>query len=241
MKRGSVPLFAGGIFALVGTVFLIISVAFTATTLSFLGGAERTEGVVVDHSLRTSTDRDGNSRSAYYPVVEFTAPDGQTVSFESSTGSNPPSNDVGDQVEVAYDPDDPSDARLTSFVSLYLLPLIFGGIGILFTPIGVVLLVIGIGKRNARNKILQHGAEVWAEIAEVTVDFNVRFNNRHPYVVHATWHDDTTGRTYHSSSDYLRYDPGPNLRGQSQVLVRYNPENPDENVMVMPERHSRPA
>ena len=64
-----------------------------------------------------------------YPMVDFTSADGKRREFQDSTGSNPPSYDVGDRVEVLYRADDPGNARINGFLSLWLLPLIFSGVG----------------------------------------------------------------------------------------------------------------
>ncbi|AZS76860.1 hypothetical protein DDE74_35255 [Streptomyces lydicus] len=51
---------------------------------------------------------------AAYPVVEFTSADGMPRRFQSSTGSNPPSYEKGERVEVLYRADSPEDARINS-------------------------------------------------------------------------------------------------------------------------------
>lgn len=231
MKRGTVPLLVGSIFTLVGTVFLIVGIAVGASTMSFLDSAERTDGTVIELTERTSTDSDGSSSTAWYPTIEFTTPYGETISFVGSTGSNPPAHDVGDEVPVAYDPDNPSDAKLSAFLSLYLLPLIFGGIGVVFTPIGIGLLVVGIRKRRARAKLLREGTEVWAEITYVGRDRHVSINHRHPFVVRATWHDPLSGQTHTASSDYVTRDPRPELEGRTHVRVLYDPSKPDDSLV----------
>ncbi|MFE0100699.1 DUF3592 domain-containing protein [Streptomyces sp. NPDC059009] len=58
-----------------------------------------------------------------------------TRTFRSPTGSNPPSYERGDRVEVLYRADSPEDARINGFASLWLLPLIFGGIGLVIAGI----------------------------------------------------------------------------------------------------------
>jgi hypothetical protein len=46
--------------------------------------------------IELATDGD----SVYRPVVEYAAPSGQTVRFTGSVGSNPPSHQVGELVNV---------------------------------------------------------------------------------------------------------------------------------------------
>jgi Protein of unknown function (DUF3592) len=97
----------------------------------FVRGAERTTGTVIDLDARTS---DGDL--VYYPMVRFTTAGGRRVEFTSSSGSSSPP-DVGDRVEVLYDPDDPQDAQLSGFFSLWLWPIVLGGVGIGFAAAGL--------------------------------------------------------------------------------------------------------
>lgn len=80
----------------------------------------------------------------YRPVVSFRVGTAQTIRFQSIAHSNPPEYELGDSVRVLYDPGCPSEARIRSFTSLWLLPIVLGGLGLIFTVLGVVLLLGGI-------------------------------------------------------------------------------------------------
>jgi uncharacterized protein DUF3592 len=230
MTKGRFFTLIGGIFGLVGVVMLGVGMALAISTAAFQASAERTDGTVVALTERTSTSSSGRRSSAWYPTVEYTV-DGRRYSFDSSVGANPPAYAEGDTVPVAYDPADPSDAQIASVWSAYLAPMILGGLGIVFTPLGTVLFVMGRRQRRQREWLLEKGREVWAEIADVGVEFSVEINGRHPYVVHATWYDEGTGRTHVATSDPVRDDPGPGLRGRTHVRVLYDPADPDRNVL----------
>jgi hypothetical protein len=227
----------GGIFGLIGLVLLCVGIALAASTANFLASATRTGGTVVALTEQTSSDRNGGSSTSWYPTVEFTVA-GRRYSFQSSTGSNPPSYEKGESVPVAYDADDPSNARIASFWSAYLAPMIVGGLGVVFTPIGSVLFVKGRRITRLRAWLREHGEQVWAEIEHVGRDFTVEINNRHPYIVHATWRDERTARTYNAISDSLVNDPGPRLQGQTHVRVLYDPARPERNLIDLDARPS---
>jgi uncharacterized protein DUF3592 len=231
MNRGRLFAIIGGIFGLVGVVMLGVGVAWAVSTAAFQASAEQTDGTVVALTERTSTSTSSGRRSsAWYPTVEY-AVDGRRYSFDSNVGANPPAYAQGDTVPVAYDPANPSDAQIATFWSAYLGPMIVGGLGIVFTPLGTVLFVMGRRLLRRREWLRTKGREVWAEIADVGVEFSVEINGRHPYVVHATWYDEGTGRTHVATSDPVRDDPGPGLRGRTHVRVLYDPADPDRNVL----------
>ncbi|SED57029.1 Protein of unknown function [Streptomyces sp. 2224.1] len=121
-----------------GAVFLVLALVLAGVTASFLSDAKRTRGSVV--SLEWREDDHGEDHTPVaYPVVEFTSADGMPRRFRSSTGSNPPSYEKGDRVEVLYRAGAPEDARLNGFASLWLLPLIFGGTGLAMSVGGTAL------------------------------------------------------------------------------------------------------
>ena len=59
----------------------------------------------------------------YSPVVEFNA-NGQTYSFEGDTASDPTAYDVGEVVNVIYDPSDPDTAQINKWSERWLFPII---------------------------------------------------------------------------------------------------------------------
>ena len=71
------------------------------------------------------------SRRGYIlcPVVEFAIPSGGKFKFTSEFGSYPATDKVGDIVNLRYDPADPQKAEVDSAMSLWLTPLIVGGMG----------------------------------------------------------------------------------------------------------------
>jgi hypothetical protein len=132
-----------------GSLFLVIGLVLAGVSVSFLTDAEKARGTVValewrNDSVGTSSRKvRSQDKPAAYPVVEFTPTDGTPRTFRSSTGSNPPSYEEGDRVEVLYRADSPDDAEINGFASLWLLPLVFGGLGLLFAGIGTAVAVVG--------------------------------------------------------------------------------------------------
>jgi hypothetical protein len=79
-----------------------------------------TTGTVV--RLEESNSSEGGC-CVYSPVIEFSA-NGQTHSFEGGNASDPPAYDVGEVVNVIYDPADPATAQINKWTERWLFPIL---------------------------------------------------------------------------------------------------------------------
>lgn len=83
---------------------------------------------------------------------------------------------------------------------------------------GIAMIVIGaiIGNRMSRKaklkqQLLQDGTHVWADVMDISQNYNVRVNGRSPFVLRCKYrHSD--GRTYIFTSQSLRFNPESFLR-----------------------------
>ncbi|MEY2818376.1 MAG: hypothetical protein RL275_1839, partial [Chloroflexota bacterium] len=124
------------IFTGVAVVMLLVAGISTISILKKLGREESVPGVVVDVVKQSYVDAETDNVSYYYyPVVEFKARDGKRRTVQLNEGSNPQSHEVGDEVTVLYEPENPNDARIKSFGSsalMWILPSITGLLGAAF-------------------------------------------------------------------------------------------------------------
>ncbi len=127
----------GALVLLSALVSLGLTAFFYQRTQKFLRDATRADGQVVRLVERPSS----GSGTVFYPVYAFRDAGGQEREIYSSTGSFPPSHSVGDTVRLLYRPEQPSAARTDDFFSLWGLPAILGGFGVLELLVGVGLLV----------------------------------------------------------------------------------------------------
>ena len=91
---------------------------------------ERIEGTITGNSYIIDQDNSG----AYYPDVAFQPEDSRTIRFTEGIGTSPARYRAGDKVAVLYNPTDPSDALINSWMRLWVGPLTFiivGGIPLL--------------------------------------------------------------------------------------------------------------
>lgn len=132
----------------IGLIFLGLSVIplgiglfFLVDTLRFLGSAPATAvGAVVACQYPRSNS------SACMPTVVFTTARGETVRFSEPFASS--GFAVEQQQPVAYNPDDPQDARIANFLTLWFLPTLLLGLGGLFLLIGGIGTAIGFWRRR---------------------------------------------------------------------------------------------
>ncbi|HSD12543.1 MAG TPA: DUF3592 domain-containing protein, partial [Patescibacteria group bacterium] len=133
LRRNGTPTLVGVVFLVVGLGALALAVWLGMDTRSFIAGAARADGTVIDLVASSSSD----SSTTYRPTVRFTAADGREITFTSSTGSSPPSHREGDAVRVLYEPSLPQHAEIDSFFDLWLGPLIAGIFGVVFPLVGL--------------------------------------------------------------------------------------------------------
>ena len=82
-----------------------------------------TTGIVVPGIVIGLDESNTDGSSTYSPVVEFTA-NGQTYTFESDNASSPPAYQIGETVNVRYDPADPNTAQIDKLTERWLMPVL---------------------------------------------------------------------------------------------------------------------
>lgn len=139
MSDKGVLILVGLLFVGIGVVFGALAWFFLARTRRFLRTAVDAIGIIVD--LIESSGSEGGT--VYSAVVRFQTADGQEIQWTESMASNPPAGQRGDQLPMRYDPADPQKARIAKTSRLWFMPLLFGGMGVLFFAIGVLLAIVG--------------------------------------------------------------------------------------------------
>src|SRR5262245_28244947 len=110
-------------------------------TEAFLERASRATGQVVELKEVESTDGD----STWAPVLEFNDREGRRQRFVESVSSNPPGYHRGQVVNVLYNPENPSEARIDRGRANHWAAILLGSVGGLFLLLGIFTL-----KRRAR-------------------------------------------------------------------------------------------
>lgn len=124
---------------IVGRVFMILGLMALALGVYFGGNELR--------GRHTATAPGKIVTVGSLPAIEFTMADGSIIRFTNSVRSS--SWHVGDEVSVAYDPANPSDAVVDDLVGRWFSAALAGLLGAVFLLLGVVLTVFGRRARRA--------------------------------------------------------------------------------------------
>jgi len=129
-------------------VSLGLNAFFYERTKTFLDHASRADSKVVRLVERPGSD----SGTLFYPVFAFRDAGGREHEIYSSTGSFPPSHSIGNTVKLLYRSEQPNDARTDDFFSLWGLPAILAGFGVLELLVGAALLVAPLVINRSRHE-----------------------------------------------------------------------------------------
>lgn len=138
------PLLVAGLVAVAaGLYFAAHGRRQRAAAAAFDSSAALATAEVTDLRLRHQRYNREHDDGFWLPVVRFTLPDGRVVEAETMTGSMPAPAQVGERVEVRYDPEDPRRVNLARGLSQP------GNLGCMTTVlagglVGVGLLVIAV-------------------------------------------------------------------------------------------------
>lgn len=134
-SRRASALITGLIFLPLGAIFSIIGFFLGLQTLAFLPGSISAQGQIV----RCNMVSDADGSTTCQPTIRFVAQSGQTITFTASDSSD--DYVQGNAVSVIYHAGNPVDARINSLATLWLLPLIFGGLGLIFFFTGLLIVL----------------------------------------------------------------------------------------------------
>jgi hypothetical protein len=124
-------------YLVVSLILIVVGVVNWVRTRQFVETAQRTTGTVI-----AFVPRQGRRGPTYSPTVRFKAIDGSVIEFTESLSTRPPGYEIDEEVTVLYDPQDNRRARVfKSTWRLYYYALLFGGLGIIFFVVYLIVLL----------------------------------------------------------------------------------------------------
>lgn len=130
---------------LMGGMIFLIGLIWLGVTVKFVRHANRTMGMITEitkHAGMThTTTRNGvvthrESQPVYRPIIRFYDREGNLRDVMESVGTSWKQWEANQAVPILYAPEDPSNACIDSFVSVWMFPLVTVGMGALFVMIG---------------------------------------------------------------------------------------------------------
>lgn len=194
------------VFGLIGLTFCLVAGIFVAESWSF----EQRSIPVTGEISRIESYRQSDGDRAHRVFVRY-AVDG--VVYEERLNSYSSSMREGDAVSLRVIPGQPENVRDGNWL---LFPLIFGGIGLAFLIVVLVLWMVQRKKRAGQDRLLTYGVPVTARVQNVQRNGSLHVNGRNPYEVVCAWENPDDGKTYLFRSEMLWFDPEPVL-GQRNI------------------------
>lgn len=213
------------LFAIIGLILLGGAFYLYQDKQAFLKKAEVTQGTVVE-LLSTKSK---NSIS-YCPVIEFITKTGKKIKISSSVSSNPPSYNVGENVEVLYDPINPNKADINGFSSLYLAPLILGIVGTAFFLMNFISIRFGYLNQKKLQYLLDNGKRISTKFENVQLNSGSKANGRNPFQIYSQWLNPNTNELYVFKSDDIWFDPTEFIKTE-EIKVMIDPNDPKKYLM----------
>jgi hypothetical protein len=130
------------ICVVVGAALLIASLLMLKKSMAFLKDSERATATVVD--LQRVSGSDGDT---YKPVFTFKTYANQDITYRSGVSSSPPAFEIGEEVTIAYDRNNPSTAQLLTYWGSFRW-------SIILACIAMPLIIIG-GGYHLAQRVLQ--------------------------------------------------------------------------------------
>ena len=131
----NVPRLAGLLFIGIGLIMLI-SVAYIVMDNNKLSKrAIVTTGVVLSYSTYFSNDEESSGSTMYTPTFEYSF-NGKKYTKQSDLSSSSRVFEIGDEVEILVDPDEPQNALINSFWERWFMAVVLGGMSTMFVGLG---------------------------------------------------------------------------------------------------------
>ena len=114
---------------IIGVICFLLGIKSLISRIESVKSFRKVAGKIVEINKSYASD---STNYLYSPVVEFTTDFSEKIVFESSVSTSFTSYKIGDKVNICYNPADPKNAYIDSFIYKWGTPIILFIIGIFF-------------------------------------------------------------------------------------------------------------
>lgn len=223
MRLNNIKIFSY-IFLVVGLIFMTAGIAVTISMENNLNKLKengvKTTGVI--NNIVTYSSGYGRNRTANSTVfVTFTTKDGTAVTAKLNYYTS--NMYKGEPVTLYYDPSNPSKIGVDNFIARFLLLFICGGIGLVFSIIGAVMLTKSYLLKKRKATLISAGYSVMADVYDVRVNYSLRFNHKNSFIIYCKYAKN--GKNYLFKSKNIWFNPSYLINTKIKVWVNQNNYN----------------
>lgn len=221
------------LFTIIGAIILLGTSFMYKNTRGFIDKSITSQATVID--LVYSRSSSSNS-VMYTPVVQFTDGNGNEIEFLSSSSSNPPSYNVGEEIEVLYNQENPNEAKIKSYFSIWGGVTILGILGFIFFGVGGSIFLYYKIKSNKLKYLKQNGIRIESDFQGVQINNSLSVNGRNPFQIVSHWQNPTTSKLHIFTSDNIWFNPSDYITDDKiKVLIdRNNPKKYSIDLSFLP-------
>lgn len=192
MKEKKLEKLIWPLFALVGTIFLIIGIVSFKYIFDYSNKVD-TQGTIT----RIVSDFDDD-----YDVYVSYRVDGKTYNSRLNYYSS--SFYEGKKINIYYDKDNPNKIGSKSRNLIFL---VFPLLGLIFFIIGLVGIIFKHKKKKMFKELKKNGRLIYANYVQITLNETLTVNGKHPYNIICEWKSPENNKVYIFKSENIWINP----------------------------------
>lgn len=155
-----------------------------------------------------------------YPQIEFALPNGEKTKFTADYSRENVKYKVGDQIEIYYNPQKPTEARIADYRALIIPGIITIFIGAIFIIFAGQYVVKYSNRKKNIIKLKTTGIKIQAPFIEAKKDYDSAIMNKNPFIIQIQMED---GRSL-SSERIWDFDPE-SLKPGQMIDIYFDPKD----------------
>lgn len=200
MKRVKIISLIGAIiFGIIGVVCVVIGTAEFVKTKEFVSDAALVKAKV--STIENDIDDEGDTDYTAFVTYTYEETEYKRVRLKEYNSSLY----EGKTIELYLDKTNPRYVRIKSVI--YMFPIVFIGVGIIFLLIGVIILIVRMRGDKKRKKIMETGIRMQAQVKGSMIDTSYTINSKHPYRLECVYYDELSGQPVICTSDIIWESP----------------------------------